>query len=94
MSASALLVGCDDETAGPQTRSTVSGQVLDATSEEPVARAEVSTSPATQSVLTDREGRFVLENIPTGTYTIEASKDQFEPGNTNVRVEDVFLRTK
>jgi hypothetical protein len=81
-----LLTGCDDETVGPDTRGTVSGHVLDAASEEPVARAEVSTSPATQSVLTDREGRFVLENIPTGTYTIEASKDQFEPGNTNVRV--------
>ena len=82
-----LLTGCDDETVGPQTRGAIDGQVLDARTEEPVARANITTSPPSQSVLTDDNGEFVLDDIPTGNYTIEADKSQFEPGATTVSVE-------
>jgi len=82
-----LLTGCDDETIGPQTRGTIDGQVLDATSQEPVARANVTTSPPTRSVLTDSAGRFSLPDVPTGNYTVDAVKNGFETGSTTINVE-------
>jgi hypothetical protein len=82
-----ITMGCDDETLGPQTRGTIDGQVLDATSQEPVANANVTTSPPTRSVLTGDNGQFTLENVPTGNYTVDAVKDGFETGSTTINVE-------
>jgi len=82
-----ITMGCDDETLGPQTRGTIDGQVLDATSQEPVASANVTTSPPTRSVLTGDNGQFTLENVPTGNYTVDAVKDGFEIGSTTINVE-------
>jgi len=80
------VVGCDDETLGPQTRGTIEGVVQNAETNEPIARANVSTSPPTQSVLTDESGTFTLD-VPTGNYSVQASKTDFNSRAVEVSVQ-------
>ena len=82
------LVGCDDETVGPETRGTLTGTVESAETNAPIPRANVTTGPPTQSVLTGEDGTFSLDNIPTGNYTVTASKNDFGSRSVTVRVEE------
>ena len=41
-----------------------------------------------QSVLTGEDGTFSLDNIPTGNYTVTASKNDFGSRSVTVRVEE------
>lgn len=86
--AAGALVGCDDETVGPETRGTLTGTVESAETNAPIPRANVTTSPPSQSVLTGEDGTFSLDNIPTGNYTVTASKSDFGSRSVTVRVEE------
>ena len=81
-------MGCDDETVGPETRGTLTGTVESAETNAPIPRANVTTSPPSQSVLTGEDGTFSLDNIPTGNYTVTASKSDFGSRSVTVRVEE------
>ncbi len=82
------LAGCDDETVGPETRGTLTGTVESAETNAPIPRANVTTGPPTQSVLTGEDGTFSLDNIPTGNYTVTATKNDFGSRSVTVRVEE------
>jgi hypothetical protein len=68
---------------------TVTGQVLDAVTREPVVNAEVVLIPPperfreaplqtrTITVRTDERGRFVFANVMSDSYTVEASGDGY-----------------
>ncbi|WP_263792080.1 carboxypeptidase-like regulatory domain-containing protein [Salinibacter sp.] len=86
--AAGALAGCDDETVGPETQGTLTGTVESAETNAPIPRANVTTSPPTQSVLTSEDGTFSLDNIPTGNYTVTASKNDFGARSVTVRVEE------
>ncbi len=86
--AAGALAGCDDETVGPETQGTLTGTVESAETSAPISRANVTTSPPTQSVLTGEDGTFSLDNIPTGNYTVTASKSDFGSRSVTVRVEE------
>jgi hypothetical protein len=86
--AAGALAGCDDETVGPETQGTLTGTVESAETSAPIPRANVTTSPPTQSVLTGEDGTFSLDNIPTGNYTVTASKSDFGSRSVTVRVEE------
>lgn len=83
-----LLAGCDDETLGPTARGDIDGEVRDAETGEPIAQASISTSPPTQSVLTDDDGSFNLTGVETGNYTIDISKTGYETAAVTVRVNE------
>lgn len=83
-----VLSGCDDETLGPNARGDIDGEVRDAETGEPIAQASISTSPPTQSVLTDDDGSFKLNGVETGNYTIDISKDGYASKAVTVRVSE------
>jgi hypothetical protein len=83
-----VLTGCDDETLGPNARGDIDGEVRDAETGEPIAQASISTSPPTQSVLTDDDGSFNLTGVETGNYTIDISKDGYASKAVTVRVNE------
>jgi len=83
-----VLLGCDDESVGPEVRGTLEGTVESAETNAPIPRANVTTSPPTQSVLTNDNGTFRLEDIPTGNYTVNVSKNKFASRSVNVRVAE------
>ena len=83
-----FLPGCDEETLGPQTRGSIQGVVQDADPNAPIAQANVTTSPPTQSVLTSDSGTFSLPDIPTCNYSVEATKTGYDARAVQVSVQE------
>lgn len=83
-----IALGCDEPTVGPNRRGSIEGVVLDAATSDPITGANITTSPPTQSVLTSDDGTFELTKIPTGNYTVEVTKTDFQPGNVTISVEE------
>lgn len=77
-------------TAGAKGTATVSGVVvLDGASGTPVRRARVALRGADQrverAVMTDDEGRFVLQGVTAGRYSLSASKPAHVTGHFGAR---------
>ncbi len=69
-----LATGCSEDTIQPDVFGTLSGRVLIEGTSIPVADAIVSTNPPTSQVVTDAQGRFIFDEIETGSYTVRAEK--------------------
>ncbi|HWO57081.1 MAG TPA: TonB-dependent receptor [bacterium] len=65
----------------------IAGVVTDKTNGQPIPGAAISIVGTTWGALTDEEGRFVILNVPVGTYTLKATIVGFAPMEvTNVGV--------
>jgi len=69
--------------AAAQTTGTLSGQVVDANSQQPVVDAVViAQSPAMQgeqTAVTDASGSFEITLLPAGTYALNVQREGFQP---------------
>ena len=75
--AGAVVFACSEVGDAPTTTS-ITGRVLDE-SGVPIADAEVSSVPTTQTALTDDDGRFRLDEARfTVSYVVSAEKDGFQ----------------
>lgn len=83
-----LAGGCDEATLGPETTGAVEGTVQDANTNDPIASANVTTSPPTESVLTDENGQFEIAEVPSGDYTITVTKTDYETRSVQVKVQE------
>ena len=68
----------------PITWGSLTGQVVDADTGNPVADADVSVSG--QQLKSDHDGRFSIEKITAGTLTITASKKSYTPGSSSLKL--------
>ena len=67
-------------------KGTISGTVTDP-AENPVEGATVTLSEGDYSSTTDAEGKYVLNAIPLGNYTVTASKQGYTDGSKEVSLE-------
>lgn len=77
-----------DTSATPTATAVIAGRVVAADSGQPVKRARVIVSAAGRggrSILTDEQGQYVVPNLASGTYTINASKAGFVNGSYGQR---------
>lgn len=65
---------------------TISGKVIDNASQEAVVGAEVKVS-ADNSATTDEEGKFSLDGLEPGTYTVTVEADGYESWSQEVMLE-------
>lgn len=75
--------------AGPalaQSTGTITGQVF-GTNEQPLPNVQVLVTQLDRSVGTDPDGRFTIENVPAGSYTIETRRLGYELSTTEVTVQ-------
>ncbi len=72
-----LLYACREDTIQPQLFGSMVGTVIRNTDNVSVENAIISTTPPTSLLLTDNFGRFSLNDIEPGTYTIRAEKEGF-----------------
>ncbi|GHC55552.1 carboxypeptidase regulatory-like domain-containing protein [Ulvibacter litoralis] len=85
----------EDRIDGFQTGS-IKGIVVASGSNEVLQDVKISTQPATSTVFTDSQGMFTLDNVPEGTYSVQADKEDylsgFEAANVlaNGAVEVIF----
>ena len=71
------VFACRDESFIPEVTGTIEGQVLEDGTFEPISNAVVSTVPASETVLTDSLGNFLLGNLPEGSFSLSAEKEGF-----------------
>ena len=81
-----LWSGCREETIEPETFGSIAGYVVSLADNAEITNARVSTNPPTSSLFTDSVGQFVLENIPTGSYTVRVEQNGFVPEVESVQV--------
>lgn len=80
------LFSCQEETIQPDVFGSLFGEVLTLEDNKALEGATISTNPPTSIVITDDLGRFALENIKTGTYSIRAEKDGYIPEIQSITV--------
>lgn len=89
-----LLFSCNEDRINENDFGTITGIVVVEGSNEPLENVRISTSPVTSTVFTDVAGKFKIENVPAGEYSVGARLDGFlaryEPAtvinNTSVNV--------
>jgi len=72
-----FITSCNEDTIQPQLFGSIEGQVLRKDDLTPLNNVAISTTPTSSSVITDEVGNFTLKNIPVGTYSIKAEKEDF-----------------
>ena len=80
------ISACEDAMVDVDAYGSIEGTVLSDSTGEPVSQASVTTTPATEAIVTDNDGQFFLEDIPAGDYSITIRKSGFERSNVNVAV--------
>lgn len=83
-----LLSSCQEDLVVPAYFGTVTGTVLDARTNQPLANATITTSPATSSYVTSAQGKFQITDAPAGRFAITVSKVDYQQVVTNVTVND------
>ena len=74
--ASMLTASLAGFSASAQTFGSVSGSVVDATSQRPLQGAQVYIPGSNIGTLSNQAGRFTLGNVPAGTHVIEYTRPQ------------------
>ena len=91
-----LLVSCNEDRISENNFGTIKGKVVAEGTNEPLKNVRISTSPVTSTVFSDADGRFEIENVPIGDYSVSARLDgylaTFEPATvvTNASVNVIF----
>lgn len=81
------LIACQStKTTAPDSSGQISGTVLD-TAFHGVPNATVSTSPATNQILSDSEGNFSFTDVHSGNYIITAVKSGVGEGSAEILVQ-------
>ena len=72
-----ILISCEEETVDPIVYGSIEGQVIEKSTQEPIVDARISTNPVSETVYSDENGMFMLENVPGGDVTVEANKSGY-----------------
>ena len=81
-----LLSSCREETIEPEVFGSLAGYVVSSPEDSDVVGARVSTNPPTSTVLTDSIGQFVIDQLPTGNYTVRVEQEGFTSSVENVKI--------
>ncbi|MEP0547083.1 MAG: carboxypeptidase regulatory-like domain-containing protein [Rhodothermales bacterium] len=88
-----VIVGCENELLEPDLRGAIEGQVFDFDTREPLSGVNITTNPPTGSLITDEEGRFRLDDLPTGNYSVAGRRSGYDANSITVSVLDGETRT-
>ncbi len=76
------ITSCSEDTIDLEGLGAVRGRVVAVGTNEPLENVKISTNPSSSTVFTDADGEYVIENIPSGDYSLSAQRDgllaQFE----------------
>ena len=82
-----LWTGCSKETVEPNLTGSIEGQIQNSNTGEGIPFASLTTNPGTDAILSNENGEFSFTEIPTGNYTVQAEKDEYETKSVRVSVE-------
>jgi hypothetical protein len=84
----ALLIGCENDLLEPDLRGAIQGQVIDFDTGLPLEGVIVTTNPPTGSFVTGDEGRFQIDDLPTGNYAVSGRLSGYDANSVTVAVRD------
>lgn len=87
LAVSALLFGIWPADASAQQSGTVAGLVVDASTQQPLAGAQVFVAGTNRSSITNQQGRFLILNVGTGQQTVRASLIGYGAASHTVTVQ-------
>nr|WP_299522819.1 carboxypeptidase regulatory-like domain-containing protein [uncultured Lutibacter sp.] len=73
----ALFVNCSEETTSLVGTGNITGRVVEALSFNPIENAKVTLSPTNNTVFTDVDGYFVMNEIEEGDYSVSVAKEDY-----------------
>jgi len=82
----ALITGCEEEKIDIMKFGSLSGVVLNGEDYSPLSGVLISTSPASSTKLTDKEGRFELKKVQEGEVAVTARKNDYLSNSVSVAV--------
>ncbi|WP_224487929.1 carboxypeptidase regulatory-like domain-containing protein [Robertkochia flava] len=83
-----LLTGCSEDTIDETGEGTLTGKVVTASGNQPLENVKISTTPISTTVFTDSEGAFVIDNLATGEYSVQAELDAFVTAFEGANIQD------
>ncbi|HTY36272.1 MAG TPA: LamG-like jellyroll fold domain-containing protein [Bacteroidota bacterium] len=83
LSLTSSLAICQEPT---HSRGGIIGRVIDAHAGTPVALVQIQTSPTSGVAVTDNDGKYYLQGLKFGKYTVNAKKDGYENRTLSVNV--------
>lgn len=83
-----LLAGCKEASLDPSATGTIEGTVLDEATGVPLSNVELSTSPASDVVLSDNDGSFAFQDLDVGDYNLRIRKMDYETRSVSVAVRE------
>ncbi|MDH7444626.1 carboxypeptidase regulatory-like domain-containing protein [Aquimarina sp. 2201CG14-23] len=76
------MIACSEDTIDLEGLGTVRGTVVAVGTNEPLENVKISTNPSSSTVFTNVDGEYIIENIPSGDYSLSAQREgllaQFE----------------
>ena len=82
----AAIFSCSEDTIGLENKGSNSGTVKDNESGDPLPDVKITTNPSSSTVITDANGEFLLEEILTDDYSVQAELDDYSTGFEPVTV--------
>jgi hypothetical protein len=86
-----ILASCSNESESNPVltvyKGTIKGFVYDATTNQPIYYAKITTQPPTKETYTGSDGEFILNDILAGDYIVDAHKDGFDNDTTFVAIQ-------
>lgn|GEM_PF-3033468 len=79
-----LCSGCGKDAVQPSTKAGIKGKVVDVTTGQAVEGAFITTTPITQSVMTDASGHYAIETDISGILLVTASKEGYNNKSISV----------
>lgn len=82
------ILACEKDAIDQETFGSIEGVVINSETEEPVSNANITTTPPTNSILTNPDGTFVFDEVPTGSFSIQARKSGYQSNSVSITVRD------
>ncbi len=83
-----LFAGCKEASLDPSATGTIEGTVMDEATGAPLSNVELSTSPASDVVLSDNDGSFAFPGLDVGDYNLRIRKMDYETRSVSVAVRE------
>lgn len=83
-----VLTGCKDASLDPTATGMIDGLVMDEATGTPLSNVEITTSPASEVILSDADGVFTLSDLGVGDYNLRARKMDYETRSVSVAVRE------
>lgn len=72
-----LFQSCSEDTLNENGKGTLTGTVVKKGENTPLEDVKITTSPVSTTVFTDENGFFIINNIASGEYSVQAEKENF-----------------